>query len=1574
MAGRVNTKFVITLSAVLVLVFGGLLAAALWIKLHNAPELLRKGDAKMDGGRALLAAGKFREAQVEFELAEKLYSKAVFKEQQNPLYVQKWVDSLRAWVPENQSRLGDAFQQRLLPSLRQLAIAKKTDLAAHREYLGLMYRLNKLSQQRKGAEYLISEVERTLLMFRGDPAENGEAQTLRRYRGLIVTMMMTSRGMELTPEQMDLALADLEAAYKADPADAESAVAVMTWYDARARMATTNNKTDDAAAFDAKARESIARFASSNANNTLTVLHDLRMRVYVGLKAGRESSKTGPEEYTAARAMATKMMPEFERAWGLMKARGGDATIEEVGVFQELEGFFTPEARYKLTQEVLGAIIEKHPERPEGYYALAQILSDHESMTRSMALLQKVVDMPQLPVGLDAIQLYSLKAQALNLQALYSFQQWENETDRQSEKAKAFLEASRKYRAEMVLYIGSDSEQLRFVDGLLRFAEGDWLGAKKLLSEYLRRIPGQDIKAEWTLAQCEIRLRNNGAALEMLERIVRVQPNSPGPVLQRAALLNDLGRTADAIGTLEDFLRTNPSNVPANDLLTRIKVSTGKVKSTDAVEGAIFEAARLMSGSEAEPSDPGAAVARMERAIKEGTDPRLHQMLASLKLEQGDVPGAIAALEAGLAAHPSDPDLSRVLEGIRSDDPVAWRLKQIDEEKDASEVDRLLGKYMLLTSAAATASTTDQAARSPQWRADGNAALDKALELAPDDQRVVDRVFTRAISDRDWGAAEKMVERAAIKDYDRVGGAMYKGRLLYARGQVSDAAGVLRDAADKGIADVASLRLLALCYQQLGRAEDAETYYKEAIKLRPTDAPTQVLYLGLLRSQGRTVEALARAKEAEPACRGSSEFMNLLLSLETSVGKSGDALAQREKTYQRDPRNVGNTLSLIGLYIDAKRWDDAKKALDALRSIGDGTDFALAEARMWAEQNNYEKAQAALDDFIKRQDPAKLTSETFVTLGRFLVDRKKYPEGIALMQRGESLQDPKVMEVSRAVGETLIEIAQPDQAVLVFKQIVDAGADGPRQEVRIRMAELYAALNMFKEADDLLKGVKPPTEILVQTQVMLVRADVARGLKEDKKAEDLYNQAVAQFPTDPMVYFRRAQFHMSRGTASSRAALDDLDAAIRVRPGFWQARRLRSFVYFGLGGEDNFKKAIADVKETLRVNTSLDDLRVQLLNELIARDQTAEAAEVADAAATVRPNDIPLVMTMGQTFAQAERWERAMDYYRMGWARSNKQRPDIAQALLNAILNCPTPNLAEAETVLREVQEIGGKDGKKVDMVLSNSGLLLARAKLLTKRGRPSDALKDIMVSMTAITAGGPPTAEQINSWAQEVRRLFPKPQDELDLLSRKDVPAKFYDWSRYLRATLLIENPANRHQAAPLADELLATSKDPEVRRLCYRLRGTLEFIEGRYQSAESMWRKGVGEFPADWELNNNLAYVLARHMNRAADALEFAVAAGKAATAVPEAVDTLGYVLMKLNRNAEAEVEFKKALMLSRSPQTKASVLIHLIRCYLDQNKKDQARVQMDSLVEITRKDPTIEAANKSEIDELNRRLNSP
>src|SRR5262249_41559333 len=160
----------------------------------------------------------------------------------------------------------------------------------------------------------------------------------------------------------------------------------------------------------------------------------------------------------------------------------------------------------------------------------------------------------------------------------------------------------------------------------------------------------------------------------------------------------------------------------------------------------------------------------------------------------------------------------------------------------------------------------------------------------------------------------------------------------------------------------------------------------------------------------------------------SPDFINTLLTLEASVGDLKASTSRREAILKKDTEhtNSGNTLALAGLYIDDKKYDEASKLLDLVRASDKRPAVqmivTLTEGRLYAEQKQIDKVLAAFDEHIKRQDPKTLTPQVFIDLGRFLIDRKEYPKGIEMIQRGEQYQNPKVMEADRAVAEILVEI------------------------------------------------------------------------------------------------------------------------------------------------------------------------------------------------------------------------------------------------------------------------------------------------------------------------------------------------------------------------------------------------------------------------------------------------------------------------------------------------------------------------------------------------------------------------
>ncbi len=222
-------------------------------------------------------------------------------------------------------------------------------------------------------------------------------------------------------------------------------------------------------------------------------------------------------------------------------------------------------------------------------------------------------------------------------------------------------------------------------------------------------------------------------------------------------------------------------------------------------------------------------------------------------------------------------------------------------------------------------------------------ALKKAEAIAPLDER---GRFTLALSYvalgyRDWARPElaTLVEAAP-------GNALYRywtGRLDYDDQQFAKALESLRRAVelDPGLAKAHDS--LGLCYEALGRFDEAERSWQEAIRLesgKPTRSPWPPLNLGLMLSRlDRPDAAEARFRESI-ACdpRFAAAHYQLGLALEKK-GRAPEAVGELEEAARLDPAAAEAEYALARVYRRAgdnakadralQRFEELKKEADA---------------------------------------------------------------------------------------------------------------------------------------------------------------------------------------------------------------------------------------------------------------------------------------------------------------------------------------------------------------------------------------------------------------------------------------------------------------------------------------------------------------------------------------------------------------------------------------------------------------------------------------------------------------------
>src|SRR6185295_9201999 len=118
-------------------------------------------------------------AKGDIKTADRFYGRAVGKDQSRADWIVKWRDARRQLVPETQSAFGEDYVM-YVGILRTLAVTKRTDVEAHRDYLTLLLEQTTLGGGgRNDWARLVTEADASLRYF-----EPEQPPALRRFRGI----------------------------------------------------------------------------------------------------------------------------------------------------------------------------------------------------------------------------------------------------------------------------------------------------------------------------------------------------------------------------------------------------------------------------------------------------------------------------------------------------------------------------------------------------------------------------------------------------------------------------------------------------------------------------------------------------------------------------------------------------------------------------------------------------------------------------------------------------------------------------------------------------------------------------------------------------------------------------------------------------------------------------------------------------------------------------------------------------------------------------------------------------------------------------------------------------------------------------------------------------------------------------------------------------------------------------------------------------------------------------------------------------------------------------------------------
>ena len=1547
MASRVNVKFVVILAVALAAVGGSAIFAYFSLVMKSGEDYEQLGDEAMAAGDPVEAAT--------------FYSKAVAHDQTNTEWLEKWIDAMGSWTPETRPRYIDEFNRNYVGAIRQLAQVQRTNIDAQDRYLSLIFERATLGGFSRGAVAGIERaVESATAPFEVDPGADPEWNRLRRYRGIAIARLGGSIG-RLPAEESDLAEEDLRAVLRVDPADGESAVALCELLDQRRRLAERDRRSRDAEEITAQIEEIQAQTLEADPDDAWMLVRDLAYQIQRSLNDIRAASTgagfSGELQRRLARDYGPALADVADTLGSLDPEQLPLRVLDTVRRLEQLLGVGSGANQPSHYVQLLRNRVDTVSEDTRARFALARAVGNEGDLEAAIEDLEEIENLPMLPLSLEGLIRLELQRFAPRWIADYRVRQFAALEDDNPDRAAEALAEAKAARDRYAALSNENDEQLILLDGLLASARGDAERALAFFSRYNDETPSADPRGLWLEARTAAQLERWGLTERRTRQLLELSPTNTQAVLLLASVEQNAGNLEDAMELLADALQANPDNEDVRRRLERLEILAGQRETGDPVTDAIIAARRASAGVEGTIANPEEAERILREALRQHDyDLRVAQELITHLINRDRFDDAREIVDEVRERNPENESIERVAALLDAGDAVEAGLRMIE----SSELDpgqKAKQRFQLLR----------RGGRAEEARE----ALQRARELLPEDPELLDAAFVLALQGGEMDRAEQLAETASDVNADRVGGLTYQARIASVNGNNDRAIELLEEAVAQDELQPSTHRLLGDRLLQAGRTADAVEAYRRSIDIQP-DNPGAVT--GLVRSlaiMGERGEALEEARRLRGYADSYASFLQLYLQLEAAEGgEEGQQIAteQRERLARLAPDDRANKRELIALYIQQDRFEDARSLIDRLREEADTLPIVTLEARYHAARGRVETqdgfadgldlAARAFESFVQRRGPEEVGLRAYLTLAQFMARRGENDRALATIEKAAAFQSEQQREADRFRARLLASIGNHDQAAEIYRSVLEAGGSGV-DEVRSRLVESLLRADEYEQARAVLADAgEAHRESL---SYLLQSADIASALGEREEALTVANEAVSEHRQNPASWVKRAQI-LAAEEARLGDAIDDVSEALRLNPSDTSALRLRAALRYRRGQVDD---AIADLREVVRLNPNNNDVLAGLIIELLAQDRDQEAQDVALDVVEQRAGEASFMLAVANVFSERERWGIASDILQRVWEL--RRSPEVGFALVDALVNAEPPRAGQAGEVL---DGIAGQ----LESPDRNPTMLSARAVVAEARGLPNRAAGFLQ---EAFASANSPAAHL--AWIRATPRVFGEDNVEqaaefvANLAGRVSPGSESAEWLRFARGRILTTSDETSPQGESILRSLAESDAPAEIRRIAWQALGGSLYQREELEAAVEAWRRGVEDFPDNWQMRNNVAYTVGVQLDRPEEALPLAEAAARAAANRSEPLDTLAEIQIELGRYDEARSSLDRAERVAADTAARISILLNRIRIAVRTDACSRAKQLLSNVENELRTLPQVREQFAEEIAGLRQELDS-
>lgn len=1558
MATRINTKFVITLTAIIVILVLGMVLAVSMLK-KSAADHARMAEKATQRATEALAEGDIEAHNSERIRAAKNFGAANAKESENIEYLYSFIDAHEQVICENLTTAGNQLDSIIAGAAKIHDTPTATD--EDRTVLYEMLHERARKQIVSGRQHPIG----AMLGFstkRLDVAPQDPIAT--KYKAISLSYMAEQKTDEAEVLE-DIQFINDAAAVDPQNPWLQSALARYHLGNARRLYRASGNKiTDEVNASFKLALQHVGQALALAPNNppafveAIEILYDLRT--------------TDEETIATITALQGKTIVKLNQLVSKKENR-------EQLVIEELERAFNIIVRAKAPSEDEAAsstgraraielaqiLVKERPEEPAAFQILGNLQREANQFEQAEQAIEAGLDIDRLANAGQFIRdnraRLSMRGVLADIKCTLALQASDQkERDARLEEANKIIDDMAKADT-LASQLQWRDARVNFLRGRVLLAQNKPRQAVSMLESANQSYDSKDAQTLRLLAQTHQRLGNDKFVVGFYEAIVTtLRPTSEDLLNLINLYINPgEGQQLDRAQAQLDFYRKQvPGDIRAIRLQARLL--TAQEKYDDAI--ALLESQDLEKHAE------------------------LMDMIEGIRVAKGETGGAIEMLRKRIADRP---------EGEAMNLQVVTRLLNLlpDAEQKRAELDRLAREGLdpevvkvltnVLTSGAPTledelamlkiqgGSPADVAMRTflvYQRRGLADEAtpfLAKANELEPNRGDVIEWRFKLALNDKQWAQAQQALnDMLKLSPDERPEIAVADGRFM--RAQIL---AVRASASEQGEARNKQIREAIVAYNnaldqyshyvdgwvQLGRLHYVQGNYfaaqdslLEALNRQSQNLEALEL-MGLSeQSSNDPINALERFEQILTIQPNHRTALDRFTSLAQQMGLGARAIALREQIQERVPNNFNNRRVLALLYAQSEAHDKAKQAIQGVIDAEGKTRQNLAVlSQVLGANDQHDQGIKAIQDYL-------------TSLG----DKVEWRDHLLLAQAYEQAEKPedadaafeKAIAAEQAEGtfgsslnkaQTLLSRGKTPEAAALFESLIKAYPEN--DAIKRQTAELYLRLGEFEKAETITKSMPESAD---RARLLIQSASV----QENKLgvAIERAQQAVAKYPSEftlrlnLLELLRVQQDRKAQDQREYNALLKMAKSLAADYPDRIEAKVTLADILLRLNRRDQATATLEDALEFaprhLATNERLFGIKLQEARELASTNRVAsqEAAREALAIITIlldsRPGVPILLRSAGQSAELAGITASAVDYYQQTFM-ATKEASDLA-AYASALLNAGRG--AEARSAL---------EGDNATLVSNSLFMRALRGRAIAAAGQP-DTASNLFKNL--LTQAEQPSEQVMIS--QQILRSFPSDPDRaiklIESALGNEVPVQI----DMTLASLLMGQGAyeqvidrlSKYVAKP-AESFTDQFTILTQLALAQQESGQLEQAKAAYERAYEKMNEKSELIPDRQKVQmlNNMAYLLAdqmqgyekeavRYAKQALDLMSDNVSAQEYALIE----DTLGWAYFKAGQTNDAIRVLKDSV--EKYPLTANQ--LHLGRAYLKAGEKVQAYLVLE------------------------------